>query len=211
MANANSILLLGAGGHAASCIDVIEQGNKFTIAGLIGVDSEVGARVLGYSVLGTDADLDALARTYEYALVTVGQIKSPDSRIKLFKRLQSVGFKLPIVVSQLAYVSRHATIGNGAIVMHGAVINAGATIGDNCIINSKSLIEHDAVVADHCHIATAAVVNGGVRVGFGTFIGSQSTIKQGVVIGERCVIGMGQRVLRDCETGTYMPTSARHA
>ena len=30
--------------------------------------------------------------------------------------------------------------------MHGAIVNAGARVGKNCIINSKSLIEHDAVM-----------------------------------------------------------------
>jgi len=32
----SEIILIGAGGHAASCIDVIEQQDKFQLAGLIG-------------------------------------------------------------------------------------------------------------------------------------------------------------------------------
>ena len=63
--------------------------------------------------------------------------------------------------------------------MHGAVVNAGAVVGRNCIINSQSLMEHDATIGDHCHVATAAVVNGGVRIGAGTFIGSKACIRQG--------------------------------
>ena len=51
----------------------------------------------------------------------------------------------------------------GTIVMHHALVNAGAKVGANCIINTKALIEHDAVVEDHCHIATAAIVNGGCQ------------------------------------------------
>ena len=51
-----SILLIGAGGHARACIDVIEQGKQFTVAGLIGLPHEVGSQVLGYSVLGMDTD-----------------------------------------------------------------------------------------------------------------------------------------------------------
>ena len=66
-----------------------------------------------------------------------------------------------------AHVSRHATLGAGTIVMHGAVVNAGAVVGRNCIINSQSLVEHDAVIGDHCHIATAAAINSGVRIGAG--------------------------------------------
>jgi hypothetical protein len=39
------LLLIGAGGHAKSCIDVIEQENKFKIIGLVGSPNEVGTHV----------------------------------------------------------------------------------------------------------------------------------------------------------------------
>ena len=51
------ILLVGAGGHARACIDVIEQEGRFEVGGLIGTAAQGGERILGYSVLGTDADL----------------------------------------------------------------------------------------------------------------------------------------------------------
>jgi sugar O-acyltransferase (sialic acid O-acetyltransferase NeuD family) len=206
-----SILLVGAGGHAKACIDVIEQDGRFVVAGLVGLPNEVGTRVLGYPVLGTDAELPALLRDHVHALVTVGQIKTPEERIRLFDLLTDNGGEPPVIVSPRAYVSPHATLGAGTIVMHGAVVNAGAVVGRNCIINSHSLVEHDVVIADHCHIATGAAVNGGVQIGAGTFIGSQSSIRQYTTIGERCVIGMGQLVLVDCESGTRMPPPARRA
>lgn len=199
------ILLIGAGGHARACIDVIEQEDRFTVAGLLGLPEEVGASVLGYPVLGTDQELPSLASKFGNALVTVGQIKTPDRRIQLFTVLADTGCTLPSIVSPRGYVSKHATVGAGTIVMHGAVANAGAVVGRNCILNSQSLVEHDAVIGDHCHIATSAAVNAGVRIGAGTFVGSGSTVRQGVAIGERCVIGMGQRVLTDCAPGQHVP------
>ena len=36
------IILIGAGGHAESCIDVIKKNKKYQIVGLIGTKSEVG-------------------------------------------------------------------------------------------------------------------------------------------------------------------------
>lgn len=203
------ILLVGAGGHARACIDVIEQEGHFAVAGLVGLPNEVGTRILGYPVLGTDVDLSALLRDHAHALVTVGQIKTPDTRIRLFSLLEQIGCGLPIIVSPRAYVSRHAKLGAGTIVMHGAIVNAGAVVGRNCILNSHSLIEHDAVVSDHCHIATSVAINSGVRIGAGTFIGSNSSVRQCLNIGERCLIGMGQRVLADCESGTWMPAPKR--
>jgi sugar O-acyltransferase (sialic acid O-acetyltransferase NeuD family) len=200
-----SVLLVGAGGHARACIDVIESEGRFEVAGLVGRIEEVGSRVLGYRVLGSDADLGRLRAQHAHALITVGQIKTPEPRIRLFELLRQAGYELPVFVSPHAHVSQHAALGAGTIVMHGAVVNAGARVGCNCIINSQSLVEHDAVIGDHCHVATAAAINSGVRVGSATFLGSNSTVRQLVSIGQRCVIGMGQRVLADCPDGTQMP------
>lgn len=199
------LLLVGAGGHARACIDVIELEGKYSVQGLIGLPEEVGSRVLDVPVLGTDPELPALARRFGAALVTVGQIKSPELRMRLFAQLQELGCESPCIVSPLAHVSRHARLGAGTIVMHGAVVNAAATVGRNCIINTQALVEHDAQVGDHCHIATTAALNSGVQVGAGTFVGSGTTVRQMIRIGQRCVIGMGQRVVRDCLDGAWLP------
>ena len=203
------ILLMGAGGHTRACIDVIEQEGRFAVAGLVGLPHEVGIRMLGYAVLGTEEDLPVLLGNCAHALVTVGQIQTPALRMRLFDLLEQNGCALPVIVSPRAYVSPHATLGAGTIVMHGAVVNAGAVVGRNCIINSQALVEHDVVIADHCHIATAAAINSGVRIGAGTFVGSGSSGRQCIKIGERCLIGMGQRVIADCEADSRMPSQKR--
>jgi sugar O-acyltransferase (sialic acid O-acetyltransferase NeuD family) len=199
------LVLLGAGGHARACIDVIEQEGRFTIVGLLGTAAEVGGSVLGYGVLGVDAALEGIRHRAAHAIVTVGQIKSPEPRIRLFTQITQSGWELPIIVSPLAHVSRHAEIGAGSIVMHGAIVNAGARVGRNCIVNTNALVEHDAVLEDHCHLATSATLNSGVQVGAASFIGSGTSVRQGIVIGERCVIGLGQRVVADCPPGSRLP------
>src|SRR5688572_30350236 len=133
---AESILLLGAGGHARACIDVIEQEGRFFVGALVGLPNEIGTNVLGYAVVGTDANVEEALRAHPAALVTVGQIKTPELRMRLFAEIERLGAKTPTIVSPRAYVSRHARIGPGTIVMHGAVVNAGAIVGRNCIVNS---------------------------------------------------------------------------
>ena len=78
------IILIGGGGHCKSVIDVIEQESQFVIVGIVDKLKLIGTDVLGYPVIGSDADLESLAKIYTYALVTVGQIRSPEARIKLF-------------------------------------------------------------------------------------------------------------------------------
>ncbi len=204
------LLLLGAGGHARACIDVIEQHGGFRIVGLIGSAGEVGTRILSHAVIGTDEDLTTLAGTHRHALVVVGQIASPALRMRLQQQAIAAGLTLPTIVSPRAYVSPHARLGAGSIVMHGAILNAGAQVGDNCIINSRALVEHDAQLGDHCHLSTGAIVNGNARIGAGSFIGSGSVIREGLSIGPHCVIGMGMAVRNDLAADTRYVGTARH-
>ena len=177
------ILLVGAGGHCRSCVDVLEQEGRFEIAGVVDrLGGRTDAAVLSYPFIGTDADLAKLRESCDYALVTVGQIESPAVRIRLFEQLSVLGFELPCVISPRAYVSAHAEVGKGTIVMHDALVNAGVRIGVNCIINTKALVEHDSTIGDHCHVSTAAIVNGSVQVASGTFLGSNATIVHGSTI-----------------------------
>jgi len=189
-----SLILIGAGGHARSCIDVIEQQGQYQIAGLIGMPDEVLAKHLGYVIIGTDSNLPELAKNYRYALITIGQIQTAEHRILLYQQALQFGFQLPIIIAPTAHVSRHAVLGAGTIVMHGAIVNAGAKVGNNCIINTLALLEHDAIVEDHCHISTSAILNGDVAVGAGSFVGSGSVIKEGVAIGKDCRVGIGLTV-----------------
>jgi sugar O-acyltransferase (sialic acid O-acetyltransferase NeuD family) len=199
------LILIGAGGHSLSCIDVIEQQAQFQIAGFVGLQEQLDIQhqEYGYSTIATDSDLLSLVRIYQYALIATGQIQSAEQRIHLFKRVKEAGFELPTIISPSAYVSRHAALGAGTIVMHGAIVNAGAIIGNNCIINSCSLIEHHAKVEDHCHISTGAILNGGVSIGVGTFVGSGSIIKQGLSVGRNCVVGMGLSLRHDLEDKVF--------
>ena len=196
------IVLIGAGGHARACIDVIEQDGGFQIVGLVGKNEEIGSEVLGYEVLSDDSKLLELAKRIPYALITVGQIHNSENRINLFQTAANAGFTLASIRSPLAYVSPKAGIGVGTIIMHDAIVNAGAKIGNNCIINSKTLIEHDSVISDNCHISTGVIINGHVTVLSGSFIGSGSVIRNGISVGENSVGGMGSVIRRDLEPRT---------
>ena len=189
--NKPGLILIGAGGHAHACIDVIEQHGGYHISGLIGMPNEINDYHFGYEVIGTDDDLPELTKKFQYALITLGQSKTPAHRIKMYQQVFELGFQLPTIIAPSAYVSRHATLGSGTIVMHGAIVNAGVSVGNNCIINTRALLEHDATVADHCHISTGAILNGNTSIGTGSFVGSGSTIKEGASLGQGCLVGMG--------------------
>jgi sugar O-acyltransferase (sialic acid O-acetyltransferase NeuD family) len=191
------IILIGGGGHCQSCIDVIELEGRFTIDGIVDVPEKKHQTVLGYSVVGSDADLGRLIKACPNVLITLGQIKSSRRRRELFNDLLQMGAHFPVIQSPLAYVSPHALVAEGTIIMHQALINVGAKVGRNCIINSKALVEHDAVIEDHCHISTGAVVNGGAKIESGSFLGSNAVCRENIKIGGNAVIGCGAVIVKN--------------
>jgi sugar O-acyltransferase (sialic acid O-acetyltransferase NeuD family) len=154
----------------------------YEIEGIIDIKEKVGKNILGYPIVGSDNDISLFKDKVNSYHITVGQPGVSDKRSTLFDMIKADGREFPVIVSPLAYVSKHAQIGEGSVIMHHSVVNAGAVIGKNCIINSKALIEHDAVIEDHCHIATGAIINGGVHVGKGSFIGSGAVSKQNSIV-----------------------------
>jgi len=199
-----TIYLLGGGGHCASAIDIIEQENKYKIAGILDLPEKIGKKVLGYEIIGDDSEIKKYAKTDNYFLITMGHIKTCHKRQKLAEMISAFGGRLATVISPHAYVSPHARIGHGTIVGHNATINAGVSTGINCIINTEAVIEHNVKLGDYCHIATCAVVNGEVKLENGVFVGSNAMIKQGLRIGEACVVGAGVNVFEDLSSKSYL-------
>lgn len=198
------LLLIGGGGHCRSSIDVIESTHVYDIVGVVEREGGPAEPVLGYSIAGHDGEVEELVARWRAVLITVGQIESPAVRVRLYETAMSAGALFPVIISPKAYVSKHAEILDGTIVMHSATVNAGSSIGSNCIINSHSLIEHDVAIGSHSHISTGARVNGNVTIGRETFIGSGAIINQGVSIGAGCVIASGSIIRHDVAPGTQV-------
>lgn len=189
------IVLVGGGGHCKSVIEVAES-MGCTVIGILDMPENAGKEILGYEIIGTDEDIPQYVEKVRF-IVTVGQIKSPDLRVNIHKKIFQAGGRLATLVASTARVSRYAKIGEGSVIMHQAMVNAGASVGRGCIINTFSNIEHDVVIEDFCHVSTGAIVNGNCFVGEGSFLGSQSVIVNGVSIVGGCVIAAGAMVRKN--------------
>lgn len=196
----SKLILIGAGGHCKSCIDVINQEGKYEIVGILDLPEKKGENILGYEVIGCDEDIRKYHDLGCEFLITIGQIKSAITRKNIFNKLVSLDAKIATIISPRAYVSSNSVIDKGTIVMHHAFVNAGAFIGENCIINTGSIIEHDAKIGAHSHISTSAIVNGDCKIGHETFVGSNATISSQVNVGNNIVIGAGSLVIKNVES-----------
>ena len=90
------IILVGAGGHCKSCIDVIEKQKKFKIIGII--DNKKKGYFLKYKILGKDDCLKKYYKKKSYILITVGQIKSSKLRESIYTNLISQRITLPVII-----------------------------------------------------------------------------------------------------------------
>lgn len=204
------IILIGGGGHCVSCIEVVESTNEFEIVGIVDVKEKIGTSILGYKIIASDDEIPKLKKKYDYALITIGQIKTASIRKKLYTSAKEVGFQFPVVIASSAHVSSHCRIGEGTIIMHQSMINANVKIGVNNIINSKALIEHDTELGDFNHISTGAILNGDSSVGNECFVGSNSTFVNGISIDNNIIIGVNSLVNKNLsEQGVYIGNPIR--
>ena len=196
------LILVGGGGHCKSVIEAAESAG-YQILGVLDMPEEVGKEILSTKVIGTDDDIPTYVDKAEF-VITVGFIKNPAIRIKLYNKVKEAGGKFATIVASTAHISKYATIGEGTVVMHQAFVNAGAKVGNNVILNTFSNIEHDAVIGNQCHISTGTMVNGDCKVGDNCFIGSQSVLANGISVGDDIVVGAGSLVRKSIkEKGIY--------
>lgn len=187
------LILIGGGGHCKSVIEVAESAG-YEIKGILDIPDEVGKEVLpGHKIIGTDDEIPQYVEECDF-IITVGFIKNPALRIKLYNKVKAAGGRLATIIASTAHVSKYAELGEGTVIMHHAFVNAGAKIGDNCIINTFVNIEHDAEVGNQCHISTGTMVNGECKIGENCFIGSQSVCANCIEIASDIIVGAGSVV-----------------
>lgn len=194
----NKVGILGTGGHALAIHDVLLStlgsavfAGFFQASGGENHPQDVRFRPL----LGTDDQISDFP-TLDL-LIGVGQVKSAEARKALFLKLDSLGRKVPNLISRHASVSQSAVIDRGVQILPNSHIGAHCVLGENIIINSGAVLEHGTRVGSHTHISTGAIINGDVTIGSDVFIGSGAVIRNGISIRNGSFIKMGSVVTKD--------------
>jgi len=197
----NALIVVGAGGHARSLLDILLGNGNFSHIACVDAAYPEIDHVQGYpsvKVIGRDENLPTIyAAGFGHALIALGNNRL---RRSLFLQAFEIGFQFVNAISRYAIVSERAEIGKGSCVMPGAVVNAGAVIGENCIINTRCSIDHDCQIGAHCHIAPGVTLSGGVTIGEGTQVGTGASVTDRVRIGDWSLIGAGSTVVRDIDS-----------
>lgn len=196
MSSTSNLIMLGAGGHAKVCLEVLlEMGLKvdFCVAAQPCDSDCLGVTVLSYS---NDANVlnDLKNKGYHKIFIALG---SNPLRRKLALLARTMGFFTVTAISPSAIVSRSARIGAGSVIMPGAIINAASTIGDYSIINTAATVDHDATIGEYVHVAPQCALAGCVSIGELSCLGIGVQVIPSVRIGANSTIGAGSLVIRD--------------
>ena len=201
----HKILIVGAGGHAKICIDIIRQNNLYDIVGATSNSADT-KHVLGVPVLGTDEEVleKYFAEGVKFAVIGIGSLKKLSKRTEIYERLKKIGFHLPTIIHPRAICEPSASIAEGCQVMAGAVIGSDVRINPNCIINSGSIISHDCYLEENIHLTPGAILAGNVYVGKNSIIGMGATVYLGVIIGTAVIVSNNANVLKDIPDNTVV-------
>jgi len=144
--------------------------------------------------------LDSFLKTTDYKNIGfVVAIGNPygSIRLKLHILMKNKGLMPTSFADETSLICKTASYGEGLQVMPLAIIHNDVEIGNQCIINTKALIEHDCILNDGVEVGPGAVLCGRVNVGKNSWIGANATINPRVTIGSNTIIGAGAVVVND--------------
>ncbi len=179
------LLLVGAGGFGRV---VLEHAQSIYNCAFVDDSYTVGTIINGAEVVGKISDLVKLFGEYQKLVVVIG---NNVLRERIYKEAVAIGYDIPNIIVDSAYVSPYATIGTGCIILNNAVVQNNAKVGNGVILNSGVELHQDSVVEDYVLIYTNTVVRTYAHVGRRAHIGSTLTIGNNVTVPEDCVVENG--------------------
>jgi sugar O-acyltransferase (sialic acid O-acetyltransferase NeuD family) len=199
MKEAISLIVVGAGGHAAELDDYIYVANQAD-------NANTHYKILGY--LDDDADSYAhyafsapfLGPIHEHRVHTdifyLMGIANLQHRKKITMDFLSSGGHFLSFVHPTANISRSAVLGEGVVIAPYVNLGPNVYIGDHTIINSRCSIGHDTVVGAFNFLTPNVCLSGFTVVGDENLFGINSATIPNIHVGSRNKIMAGMTLDR---------------
>ena len=198
-----NIVGYGAGGHAGVLIDILEDNKEFKIIGLI--DNINKKKVHGFKILGNDNELgNIIKKGIKNVFFGIAGIKNVKRNIKLYNKLESLGFNIVNIIHKSSIISKTTKMGKSIKIFPGVKVNSNVKIGKNVLLNTGCIIEHDCAIGDHAQIGPGAYLGGGVKIKKGSFIGLGARINQQLIIEENSIVGSGSVVTKNVKKNSIV-------
>lgn len=147
----------------------------------------------------------------EYKMfVALSYAKMNKLREEKYRAAKAQGYELvSYVSSRCSFLTDHP-VGDNCFILEDNTIQPFVRIGNNVTLWSGNHIGHDAVIHDHCFLASHIVVSGYVVIGNNCFIGVNATLRNSITIAPETLIGAGAVIMKDTvEQGVYLPERAK--
>lgn len=130
-------------------------------------------------------------------------------REEKYSQAKASGYELVSYVSTRCSFLTDYPIGDNCFILEDNTIQPFVKIGNDVTLWSGNHIGHDAVIEDHCFLASHIVVSGYVRIRHNCFIGVNATLRNSITIAPETLIGAGAVIMKDTEEkGVYLPQRA---
>jgi len=170
----------------------------YKIIGIIDYKDE--ERICGHPVLGKDHDAAKIRQKLPGIPVLIA-VDKPAVRKNLVNIYHQAGFLFASLISQKAYISPSAKLGEGVIIQSFCNVSTNVGLGDFVKVNTYANIMHDCVLEPYSTIAPNAALMGHVYVGEASYIGANATIIQSNCIGRSVIVGAGAVVTKNITDG----------
>ena len=188
------LLIIGAGGHGKVVADTAEENGCWDDIAFLDDRFPAIQKINQRPVVGSFDACSSMLDDYSTIAMGIGE---NSLRVELLLRLKSLGFAVPPIIHPTAFISRHAKLGEGCVVLPKAVLNANSIVGIGGIINTGAIVEHDCVLGCGVHISPGTTLSGGVRVGDFSFLGTGTLVIPMITIGCHVISGAGTVIIRD--------------
>lgn len=125
----------------------------------------------------------------------------PEVRRKLFEKCKESKLSIATLIHPDAFISKSATIGEGAIIRKYVSISSDVIIGENVYLQSYVGIGHDAVVGANSVLSSFIALPGYCVLDECVYIAPSVAVNNGVHIGAYAIIGIGSVVYRNIKEG----------
>lgn len=192
----DTLVMLGAGGHAKVCYDIALAMNQWSEIVILDDNIQndyftISGPISDY-IIYDDADF----------FIAIG---SNDVRKKFILDLIAQNLSIATLIHPSAIMGSKVQIGLGSVLMPGVIVNANTQIGQGCIFNTATTVDHDCKIADYVHLSPGVHVSGTVLIGEATWIGTGTSIINNINITNKVIIGAGATVIKDIsDPGTYV-------
>ena len=180
------LLLVGAGGLGRVALEHASINYDCAF-----VDDADITEVDGVQVVGKITDIDKLFLEYRKLIVCIGNNSIRES---IYRAAKVIGYSFPNIVASSAYISPHAKIGCGCIILNNVVIQNNAVLGDGAVISPGVELHHDSTIGNNVLIYTNSVVRSLTHVGDRAWIGSTVSISTRAVVEADAIINDGSVV-----------------